>query len=78
MSAEAEQRAILASEFYWFGGQLGTPKVFDAGTSFNAPPTLRGAHGDAVDGEDELLDGASRIARLVRTDGGWEFTLDEA
>lgn len=75
MSASTEQRAILTSEFYWFGGQLGSPKVFDSGTSFSAHPTLRGA---GTADMNDLPDEPTRIARVARTVDGWEFTLDEA
>ena len=74
MSGTEQQRAILASEFYWYGGQLGSPKVFDTGTSFNAPPTLRGGNW----GDSEACGETARYARLEVRDGELIVEIDEA
>lgn len=75
MSRRDIQRAVMRSEQYWFGGPLGAPKVYDTGTNFNAPPTLRG-------GETASPGGASagptgRTMRYTSTDDGWEVVFDE-
>jgi hypothetical protein len=41
LSALRTQQDILDAEFLWHGGYLSAPKVYDSGTSFSAPPTLR-------------------------------------
>jgi hypothetical protein len=78
LSALETQRAILAAEFFWFGGSLGAPKVYDSGTNFSAPPTLR-------DGSDTAVVGASADAEIdevrvtyASTEDGWTVTFDEA
>jgi hypothetical protein len=80
MSRIDAQRAILAAEEYWFGGQLGAPKVYDSGTSFHAAPTLRSAFetpDDAEQGGTPEPDNG-RMVRIVDTPTGWDITFDEA
>lgn len=75
MSGSEQQRAILASEFYWFGGQLGSPKVFDTGTNFSAMPTLRTA---TVPDMERDVDESDREMRLTISGGILAIELDEA
>ena len=73
MSAERTQQDILAAEFLWFGGHLGAPKVYDSGTNFSAPPTLRTSAG-AEDGHGGSAGG--RCMRFEVTDDGWSVSFD--
>jgi hypothetical protein len=75
MSRRTVQRAVMASEQYWFGGPLGAPKVYDTGTNFNAPPTLRG--GESASGGSAIAAGTGRSMRYTSTDDGWEVVFDE-
>jgi hypothetical protein len=81
MSRIRAQRATLAAEQYWFGEQLGAPKVYDSGTSFHASPTLRSAADTADAADDDWDDSETSGGRRVRirdTATGWDITFDEA
>ena len=73
------QRAILSAELYWFGSQLGAPKVYDAGTSFNASPVVRDS-GTLQFDDDHLCgsDEGGRQIHFVAGPDGYSVTLDEA
>jgi len=64
----------MASEYHWFGGPLSAPKVYDTGTNFNAPPTVRGSEsqspGIASPG------GTGRSVLYTSTDDGWDLVFD--
>jgi hypothetical protein len=78
MSRTRTQRAILSSEFFWYGGHLGPRKVHDSGTSFNAAPVLRDS-GEAKDaGADDHPGDGERFVHYVTTDTGWKITFDPA
>lgn len=77
----------MSSEFFWFGGSLEAPKVYDTGTSFSAPPTLREhvqAHTEQGRNHDEHVqahtergrDQADHVVRYDSTEDGWAVTLD--
>ena len=69
------QRAVLASEFYWFGSELGAPKAFDSGTNFSAPPILRGSTADDIFSGEPAA--AGRSVRYTSTADGWDVVFDE-
>jgi hypothetical protein len=75
MSGIETQRSILAAEFYWFGGCQAAPKVYDGGTNFNAPPTLRSSAGasSAIGGDIDTTD--ALVIRYESDDSGWTVTL---
>lgn len=78
MSRLRTQRAILSAELYWFGSQLGAPKVYDGGTSFNAPPALRDS-GTVIVEEDQCdADEGRRAIHFVAGPDGYSVTIDEA
>lgn len=78
MSRTRTQRAILSSEFFWFGGQVGPRKVHDSGTSFSAAPVLRDS-GEAKDvGQEDGTQDAKRFVYYTPTDTGWDITFDPA
>ncbi len=70
------QRAVLASEFLWFGGQLGAPKVYDSGTSFHASPNLKGAEVEHV--SVETAGEGERKASYIPIEDGWIVSVDPA
>lgn len=80
MSGLDAQRAVLSSEFYWFGGPLGAPKVYDSGTSFSAPPSLRRSVASADCFQlDPAEPGADDRTVRYKADGdSWDITFDEA
>lgn len=77
MSGIRAQQAILSAEFFWFGGTLGAPKVYDAGTSFNAAPTLRdsGIAGSG-DAQPQLTGDGEREISFSCTSDGWDVTFE--
>jgi hypothetical protein len=75
MSRIKTQRSILSAELFWFGGHLGAPKVYDSGTSFNAPPTLRNS-GEAGNGDDPGVASTRMVSLRPTDDGGWEILFD--
>lgn len=77
MSGTDEQRAIMDAELYWFGGLLSAPKVYDNGTNFHAPPTLRAVR-DAAATTSPDLDSERMIRAYVDDDGDWNVTIDPA
>lgn len=77
------QQSILRAEFLWFGGILGPPKTYDAGTSHHTPPNLRTSDDRADDGETGAEPAAEpspstrpRLAIFEETDAGWRVTFD--
>lgn len=70
------QRAILDAEFYWLGGHVGSPKVFDSGTNYYAPPTVRGSHhrGDVDDGD---VSTGTRTVTYESSEEGWSVSFDQ-
>jgi hypothetical protein len=77
------QEAILRSEFLWFGGTLGPPKTYDAGTSHHTAPQLRTSDDRAdgatsSDGPTERASPATprRLVIFEETDAGWKVTFD--
>ena len=80
MARKKTQEAILRSEFFWFGGVLGPPKAYDAGTSHNSPPNLRVSEDRAADQPAEPTNednGAGRSISIRDTVDGWSVTFDE-
>jgi hypothetical protein len=75
MSGTDEQRAIMDAEFYWFGGLLSAPKVYDNGTNFHAPPTIR-VVADAVGVSRVGLESERHIRAFVDEAGDWTVTID--
>lgn len=43
MDRSTLHRSIIASEYFWYGGVLDAPKVYDPGTHHSAQPQLRGS-----------------------------------
>lgn len=74
MSALRTQQDILDAEFLWHGGYLSAPKVYDSGTSFSAPPTLRHSEDGHV-GQEGGPAGGRRI-RVKITDENWIVEFD--
>jgi hypothetical protein len=77
MSGTDEQSAIMDAELYWFGGLLSAPKVYDNGTNFHAPPTLRVVN-DAVGSSRPDLQSDRLIRAQVDVGGDWAVTIDPA
>jgi hypothetical protein len=77
MSGTDEQRAIMDAELYWFGGIHSAPKVYDHGTSFHAPPTLRVVT-DAIGPSRENMKSDRSIHAYVDDSGDWTVTVDPA
>jgi hypothetical protein len=77
MSRLRAQRAVLASEIYWFGAPLGSPMVYDSGTSFSATPTLREL-AESPECDDDSASTVGRRARYTSTQDGWDVIFDEA
>lgn len=79
MSGIQEQRAILDAELYWFGGSLSAPKVYDTGTNFHAPPTLRDAAAGHHARRTLAEGGRQRVMRAYFDDQGvWTVEITKA
>lgn len=83
MARDETQQAILRAEFLWFGGTLGPPKTYDAGTSHHTPPNLRVSDDRAdttfVDEQHPSEGSPSTPARLItfeESESGWTITFD--
>lgn len=78
MSRIRAQRSILSAEYFWLGGHLGAPKVYDTGTNFHASPTLRDSMPDGDRDCDAGTEGSKRTFRYSSNESGWEVTFDKA
>lgn len=65
----------MASENHWFGGPLSAPKVYDTGTNFNAPPTVRG--GESLASNSMPQSESGRRVLYKSTDDGWDIVFDD-
>jgi hypothetical protein len=76
MSRKKTLQTILSSEFFWFGGLVEAPKVYDSGTRFSAGPTLR--RSEENHRSDPVVDekGEGRQIRITETEEGLEIEID--
>ena len=84
MSRKRVQEAILSAELFWFGGTLGPPKIYDAGTSYSFPPNLRHSDDGGRTGDEEASvtpQGEAKTGRFVTVTvrgGHWTVEFDPA
>jgi hypothetical protein len=71
-SAEVHDR-LIASEYFWYGGIPGSAKVFDAGTSFAAEPSVWTGPSAVVEQAAEQAAEVAYFFELERTEHGWEI-----